>query len=309
MTSMTHVPTGPPRRRARLSLLVVAFLGVLMVVPRAAGTRALLAASLRNPAASYGTAALYAPTALTATASGHDVALGWTAGRNGNGYTVAGVANGASSDCTAASYGTIGTTSGTSYTDTGRFSPQGTWWCYRATTTYGAWTSVTANPTRATRIGFFVDTAVLSNGGGLASLDTGDQIVLTFNQPVATASGPTATETVCTTLLGPIYIGSATTSGSCSASEAPSIGTLTGSTVATNARWNANYTWSNSNKTLTVVLGTKTTGLATTIVGTSWTLNPTTQAAKLLSATGTHHVCDSNVGGGTCLPAATGSLT
>jgi len=223
---------------------------------------------------------------------------------------VAGVANGTSSNCTGVTYASVGTPSGTSYTDTGRFSPQGSWWCYRVTTTYGVWSSVNTNPTVAARIGFFADTAALSDGGGLLSVAAGDQIVLTFNQAVDTSTGPTSnTHTVCTTALGPIQIGSATPSGVCGAGEVLSVGTLTGPTVLSNARWDATYTWSNSNKTLTILLGTRKSGtLGTTISVGSWTFNPTTTAARLLSSTGAQHVCDSNAGGGTCLPAATGTL-
>lgn len=312
MTSATRLSPGPGRRRLRLSTLLVVSLGVLVVIPQAPGTFALLTATLRNPSARFATSSLYAPTALTATAVGHDVALGWTAGQNGSGYAVGSVANGASSNCTGASYATIGTPSGTSYTDTGRFAPQGSWWCYRATTTYGAWTSVAANPTVAARIGFFTDTASLSNGGGFVALADGDRIVVTFNQPVDTSTGPMASDTVCATAGGPIYLGSATTSGACGAGEVLSVGTLTGSTVLSNGRWDATFTWSNANKTLTVELDNRIHGsvLALTTLGLlpSWVFNPTTRATKLLSATGAEHVCDSNAGGGTCLPAPTGTL-
>ena len=43
-----------------------------------------------------------------------------------------------------------------------------------------------------------------------------------------------------------------------------------------------------------------------TLSGT-WTLNPTTTGTKVLSATGSYHNCDTNTGGGNCLPVATGS--
>lgn len=304
-----HLRRGAGRRRPRLLVVFLAVLTIVALAPQPPGAFALLSASVRNPSATFAAASLYAPSGLTASASGHDVALGWTAGQGGSGYAVAGVANAASSNCTGVTYGSVGTPSGTSYTDTGRFSPQGSWWCYRVTTTYGVWSSVNSNPTVAARIGFFADTVSLANGGGLLSVATGDQIVITFNQAVDTSTGPSATDTVCTTALGPIQIGSATTSGGCGAGEVLSVGTLTGPTVLSNARWNATYTWSNSNKTLTVVLGARISGiLGTTISIGSWTFNPTTRTAKLLSAAGAQHVCDSNAGGGTCLPVATGTL-
>jgi hypothetical protein len=175
-------------------------------------------------------------------------------------------------------------------------------------TTYGGWTSVLSNPTASARIGFVAVTTSLSNGGTSGQLDTGDQIVVTFNQPVDTTTGPPSTSTVCTTLLGPISIGSTTSGLLCSAGETPTFGKLMGATVANIGRWSATYTWSNANKTLTVVLGSRTSGLLGTAIPGSWSFNPTTSATQLLSATGAFHACDTNTGGGTCLPAATGSL-
>jgi len=287
----------------------------LTVLYHPPGTFALLSARTQNPGSKFANAALYAPTLLTASTLGHDVGIGWTAGSpsNGNGYGVAAVANGASSNCSAATFASVGTASPASYTDTGRFTPQGSWMCYKVSTTYGVWSSVNTNPIVAARIGFFADTAALSNGGGLLALAAGDQIAVTFNQPVDTATGPVSTSTVCSTALGPIYVGSATTTGVCGSSEVLSVGTLTGSTVLSNGRWNATYTWTNSNKTLTVVLGTRISGSAITELTTlglapAWVFNPTTTNTRLLSATGAAHVCDSNAGGGTCLPAPTGTL-
>ena len=44
----------------------------------------------------------FAPASLTATPTGHDVAVSWTAGGNGSGYRLLAAANGASSNCTSA---------------------------------------------------------------------------------------------------------------------------------------------------------------------------------------------------------------
>ncbi len=288
-----------------LCATVAALLGSLS----AQGSEASFAARTENAASVYSIGAVYAPSGLTATVSGHDVSLRWTAGTNGSGYKVYGVANGTSSSCASVTVSVIGTSATTSYTDSGRYTPQGSYYCYEVRTSYAsAWTSVSSNPTVAARIGFFASSVAVSNGGTAGRLDTGDVIVATFNQAVTTTTGPSGTNTVCAVATGQILIGSATTSGTCATSEATNLGTLTGGTAAANGRFNATYAWSNGNKTLTVTLGTRTSGSSTITTSGTRTFNPTTPATKLQSATGAFHICDTNAGGGDCLPTASGSF-
>jgi hypothetical protein len=271
-------------------------------------TAAISTSQVKNPSNRFATAALYAPTNLVATPSGHNVALSWTAGTNGTGYAVAGVANGSSSNCTGASFAGVGTTSAPSYTDSSRYLPQGTYFCYRVSTTYGStWSSQQSNPVAAAQIGFVAVSVTLSNGGTAGSLDTGDKVVVTFNQPVDTSTGPTGTSTVCASTLG-VFLGSTTTGGLCVSGETVTVGTLTGVSVAVSDRWNATYTWSTDHKTLTIVLGARTVGLTNPILTGSWTFTPTTTATQLLSATGSFHICDSNSGGGRCVLTTTGGF-
>ena len=152
------------RRGARVLAATVA--AVLL-----AGTATALAAFTKASAASQTVSSrnLGAPTGLTGAASGHNVNLSWTAGTNGNGYAIAAAANGTSSNCTAASFSALTTTAGTSITDTGRFTPQGTFECYRVTTTYGTWSSQTANPTVAVRLGVVAQSVAVANGGTAGS--------------------------------------------------------------------------------------------------------------------------------------------
>ncbi len=150
-----------------------------------------------NPSNTFATANLVAPTNLTASASGHDVALSWSAGQNGTGYAINGVANGTSSNCSAVTFSAVGTTAATSFTDANRFSPQGNYFCYQAVTTRGSWTSTSSNPTVAAQIGFVATTVQMINGGVAGRLDPGDQIVIQFNQAVNTSTGPASTDTVC----------------------------------------------------------------------------------------------------------------
>jgi hypothetical protein len=272
------------------------------------GVSAVANARVRNPTNVVAMTALYAPSALTATTSGHDVALSWNAGQNGSGYKVLGVNNGSSTNCSGVTYASVGTPSATSYADTGRSTPQGTWFCYQVQTSYGtAWTSVQSDPSVAAQIGFVASSVVLANGGTPNKLDPGDTIVLTFNQAMNTTTGPSGTNTVCSINGNTIMLGATATSGACSSSETVNLGTLTVGSSNKNGRWNASWTWSNANKTLTVTIGTLTVGTAPTTSGT-WTFNPVSTTSKLLSSAGAFHVCDTNTGGGLCLAAATGSF-
>ncbi len=297
----------PQTTSTRFAIAALAVAVLVLASNAAAGVRATFTVSTTNPGNTFATTALYAPSSLTATASGHSVNLGWGAGTNGNGYAVQGVANGASSNCTGVTYGSVGSTAALTYADA-RFTPQGTWFCYQVLTSYGSWTSVNTNPTVAVRLGFFASSIAMANGGTANRLDTGDTITVTFNQPVATVTGPSGTNKVCSTNTGVIRLGAVATTGACSATEAVNLGGLTGGTTAANGRWNATWTWSAGNTVLTIVLGTRVSGSANVATSGTFTFTPTTTTTLVQSATGAFHVCDTNTGGGTCLPAATGTF-
>ena len=275
----------------------------------AAGSQASFNAQGNNPAEKWAFTALYAPSGLTATPSGHDVSLSWTAGTNGSGYSILGVANGASSNCSAVTYASVGTSASTTYTDTGRYTPQGTYFCYQAKTTYGSsWTSVNSNPTAVAQIGVVATSVTIANGGVSAKLDPGDVITISFNQAINTTTGPTAANSICWTNAGVVVIGTVAVSGACGAAEANLLGRLTAGTSSANGRYNATYVWSNGNKTLTVTIGATKQSGGTSTSGGTWTFNPVTTATALLSSTGAFHICDTNTGGGNCLPTATGAF-
>ena len=103
-----------------------------------------------------------------------------------------------SSNCSAASFANLTTTASLAYTDTGRYTPQGTYECYQVQTTYNTWNSVSGNPIAAAQLGFVAAGVAITNGGGAGKLDTGDTIVVTYNQAVNTATGPSGTDNVCT---------------------------------------------------------------------------------------------------------------
>jgi hypothetical protein len=250
---------------------------------------------------------LVAPASLTATPSGHDVTLAWPAGSNGNGYQLLAVANGTSANCTSATFAALATSAALSYTDTGRSAPQGTYECYQVRTTYNTWTSVTSNPTAVAQLGVVATSIQAANGGTAGTLGPGDTITITYNQPITTTTGPSASDTVCAINGTTIMLATTTTTGTCATTETLDLGKLTGGSSNKNARWSATYTWSNNNTTLTIKLVTLTSGTNPTSIGT-WTLNPTTTTTKILSTTGSFHTCDTNTSGGNCLPTVTGSF-
>ncbi|MBI3741589.1 MAG: hypothetical protein HY257_07525 [Chloroflexi bacterium] len=90
-------------------------------------------------------------------------------------------------------------------------------------------------------------------------------------------------------------------------SETLNLGQITGGvTGGCNCRFNATYAWSNGNKTLTITLGTRTIGYTNpTLNSATRTFNPTTTSSKMQSSTGNFHICDTNSGGGNCLPTTT----
>jgi hypothetical protein len=290
-------------RSARIATAAVAL--ILL-----AGTATAIAAFTKTASGSQTVSSrnLGAPTGLTGAASGHNVNLSWTAGTNGSGYAIAAAANGTSSNCTAASFAALTTTAGTSVTDTGRFTPQGTFECYRVTTTFGTWTSQTGNPTVAVRIGVVAQSVVLTNGGTAGRLDAGDTIVITFNQAITTASGPVAGNNVCTNTGGTIMLGVTGTGGTCSTATATTVGTLTSLTISRAARYNTTFAWSAGNTVLTLTIGSRSAGSQDPTISGTAVYTPTTTATGLLSATGSFHACSSNSGGGNCTPSATGSF-
>ena len=290
-------------RSARVAAAAVAL--VLL-----AGTATAIASFTKTASASQTVSSrnLGPPTGLTGTPSGHNLNVSWTAGTNGSGYAIAAAANGTSSNCTAASFAALTTTAGTTITDTGRFTPQGTFECYRVTTTFGTWSSQTGNPTVAVRLGVVAQSVAITNGGTAGRLDAGDKIAITFNQAITTASGPVAGNNICTNTGGTVMLGVTGTGTTCSTGSATTIGTLTSLTINRAARYDATYAWSAGNTVLTITIGSRSAGTQDPTVSGTAVHTPTTTATGLLSQTGSFHTCSSNSGGGNCTPTATGSF-
>ena len=117
----------------RLPVTLAALLGACLGSGTAA-TLALASFTSSAPASqTLSSRSLTAPGSLTATPTGHDVALSWTSGANGTGYSVLAAANGTNSNCSSVTYTSLTTTTGLTYADTSRYQPQGTYECYQST--------------------------------------------------------------------------------------------------------------------------------------------------------------------------------
>lgn len=293
---------------ARSTLVLVLLAGLALIAAGILASPSFARFTKLNAATenTFTTRHLLAPTNLTANARGHAVSLAWNAGQNGNGYAVLGVSNGLSSDCSSVTYTQIATTTTTVFTDTNRYAPQGTFYCYQVKTLYNTWASIANNPMVAAQIGFVAHSIQMNNGGTAGQLDPNDQIIVTFNQPVDTLTGPTNDNTVCAESSGTILLGSTTLSGSCYLTETVTLGKISGGTIGNNARFNATYTWGNTNAILTVTIGSRIEGASNpSISNAMWTFTPTTDSTKLKSVVGAFHVCDTNTGGNNCLPTTT----
>ncbi len=307
LASTQGAPSGArlTLRHRTAATLIAAALATVAVVGSARGTFAVFTADTRNGGNTFALTSLYAPGSLTATPAGAAVDVAWTAGQNGNGYTVlsAPAPNPLVNDCTGVSYSAITTVTGTSYTHAAS-TPPGTWRCYSVQTSYHSWTSVENNPVAGARVGFVASMASFSNTGN-PRMDDGDTITITFNQPVDAATGPLTGNSICWQN-DRIVLGS-TQTGSCAATDtSPRLGFLTGGTIDRNMRLAATWSWSGDGRTLTIAVGARLSGTGNYSTQGTWTFTPTSNAAFVKSSTGGIHVCDTNAGGGNCTPTVSG---
>jgi hypothetical protein len=288
---------------SRIPLVIAILLGALL---GSAGVAYASFTGSDSATQSISSRSLSGPVSLVATPWGHAVALVWSDGSGGTGYTVFAAANGSSSSCTGADYSAVGTTSFPVWADV-RWAPQGTFECYQVATAYDSWTSIDSNPTDVVQLGVVASSVAIVKGGDSSSrVDTGDKIVVTFNQSIADSSQPAAGGSICTSTSGYIALGSSANGATCSTSGLD-LGTLTGLHVTSNSRYDASWSWNGADTVLTITVGSRAAGPTPTVTGTG-TFAPTTASDALLSDVGGYHVCTSNSGGGNCLPVATGSF-
>lgn len=333
-----------PHRRAFITSLVL-----LAAAGAVAGTSASFNAKTTNDAA-FSTDGLNNPTSVTATVAGNTVGWSWTAGFLNSGGSdfnhrlstkalAAGTLAGVAPTCTWSDSftttstipnATTNTTIATSSTNAGA------WLCWRldvqspvASPAYFSQNS----PTGSVKIGHAVASVAIANGGTAGTFDPGDTFTITFTQPVVKSTGPTDTSGstgngVCIYRSGgsnrAIHIGrSATPTTACNLSETTVLGSIAATGLAvganTTAAYNASYTWggtcSGDNLActqLTVLVGSRTSGSTNVTSSVTTALfDPTTDTAKLKSATGNLSICTTTNNTGTpviCHPQITGSF-
>jgi hypothetical protein len=304
------------RRAVALGLLAVA-VGLLSVDAREVSADT--SAQAEN-GGTFTTTSLYSPTAPSGAPVGRAVSLSWTPSspQNGNGYVLSGVNIGSNptTPCPvgAAAYAFVGGAAGAGFTDATALAggTQGTYACYLVRSAYAAsapsswsvdpgWVSADALPTAKTAIGFFASSLTFTNGGAAGRLDTGDTIVITFDQPVAPASIGTISFLCASVSSGTIYLG--VTGGVTICPTATTVGSLAGMTLfnAQNAdgRYAATGAWSSGSAKLTITIGALSAGWRRVrIAAGTETLTP---AGTITSATGAAAICATAV----CRPTTT----
>jgi hypothetical protein len=304
-------------RRVRLAVLaLIVGLGGL----EARSTTANVSASAANTSTLEATS-LYSPTAPAGAPAGRNVNLSWTASapQNGNGYVVSGtnVGSSAATACptTAAAYAFVGGSAAPSFTDSTSLAggTDGTYVCYLVRSAQDAglpatwsvdptWASADALPVAKSAIGFFATTLTFANGGTANRLDTGDTIVITFDQPVDPTSVGTISFVCGSVSSSTIYLG--ITGGTTTCPTTASVGRLTGMTLsnAQNAdgRYAATGAWSNGNARLAITVGALSPGWRRVLVAAG--TEAFRPANPITSAAGAVAICITVV----CRPTTTG---
>ncbi len=224
------------RRACALCIVLISVSLLLSGIP-VLGTFAFLDGQTVNAGSVFAGGWIGPATGATATASGYDTSLAWTAGTHGpvTGQKLYGVDNTTTANCTGVTYSllaTLASASTAAYTDSNRGSTaNGDWYCYELlSTSASSWTAATALP--AVQLGLAATAISLTNGNG--TIANGDTIVITFNQKTTVTAG---TVKVCgwagTGTAGSIVIGDSA-AGNCAASgDAYSVGRITNIAVGT----------------------------------------------------------------------------
>lgn len=294
-------------RRAVAACAVLAAAALTLSSGVVRTTFALFNGETTNASSAFAGGWVGAPSAATATPSGYDMGLAWTAGTHGpvTGQQLLGVDNLTSSNCTGAAYGSIATLSSSagSYTDSNRANAttNGDWYCYELVSTSATvWTASLALP--AVQIGLVANALATANGGTANAVSKSDKITITFNQETTLTAQTNVN--VCVYSSGAILIGDAkpTCLGS---TDAYSIGklTLSGATLGSNVQFAKSSTAVSTSSPWTLTVTLAGTNSTSAISGTpTWTFTPN---ATITSKATTHQATICSAATTNCQPTAT----
>jgi hypothetical protein len=286
-------------RQATLALVILSSTALVLSTGIVGSTLAIFNGETQNAASSFAGGWIDAPSALTAGASGYDVALGWTPGTHGpvTGQTLNGVDNGTNSNCTGAAYAFVATLGSAiaTYTDSSRGNAgnNGNWFCYQLVSTSA--TVWTAQGTQSLQLGLVATGITIANVGTNNSINANDTITISFNQRTNRPASGTAK--VCAFTSGLIIIGDTTGGAACNTGDGYNLGTISGVTVGSNRVYqNSTYTTTTVSPWTTTV--TIVGGSASTYAGTA-TFTP---SASILSFATTHQATMCTTAAATCRP-------
>ena len=298
-------------RRAAGACVVLVTAALLLGNGVVGSTFALFNGETTNASSAFAGGWVDAPTAATATPSGYDMNLAWTAGTHGpvTGQNVNGVDNGTSSNCTGAAYALISaqTAAATSYSDASRANAgnNGDWFCYQLVSTSATvWTSPLA--LAAAQIGLVTSGVSIANAGGTAgTMQTGDTITLTFNQRTTIPAG---TIKVCAfTATKTILLDDQKNGNTCGTAAADGYGIAqltTAATISADTKFTATVTVTTTAPyTATITLGA---GTSVTIgASPTWSATP---AGTILSFITTHQATMCTAATTNCKPTTTSTF-
>lgn len=236
------------RMRLAIVLAVVLSFAYALATGAIPGVSAVFTADTGNTGAQFHGGWIDQATNPQIVVSGYGAQMSWTAGATGvaaEEIDAADGGTGAAASCPAvdmsgawpqAPYGlvaTMPTPSTVAYSDAGSAANNGHWRCYLVVGTNNGWWR--PQTFAALRVGMY-PVSVALNGNGSGKLDIGETVVITFNQPVDSASVVIGSG-ICQVKNGPLVIGF---TGTCSAASVARIGSIpnlaigkTGTTAAT----------------------------------------------------------------------------
>jgi hypothetical protein len=291
-------------RRAVSALVALAAIGLLLGNGVVGTTFALFNGETTNAGSAFAGGWVGAPSAATATATGYDVALAWTAGTHGpvTGQQLYGVDNTTNSNCTGAAYALLATMASATtaaYTDASRGTAvnNGDWYCYQLVSTSAtSWTAPLS--LAAVQLGLVTTAVQITNNGTANRIQSGDTIKLTFNQRTTVG---TANIRVCVFTNGTILLGD-TTAGCTASTDTYTVAKLvvTGATIPTAINFGSSTVTRTTTSPFTMTISLAGSATVANMTGTaSWKL---TGSSSIVSFATTHQATMCSAATTTCQP-------